>query len=111
MTSGFSKMLSKDKKKPWPTLPLTIGSYTVKDLKEVEVEADHIRGFHFVSLDLWSYDQERIVPAHCKRPNFNWTYQHTEAVTEDEVRNWYNALRVAALEEEFELDGNQGDQS
>ena len=76
MTGGFSKTLSKGKKKPWPTLPLTIGAHTVKDFKEVEVgvEAEYIKGFHFVKLAHHSYDPERIIPSHCKRAKFNWTY-------------------------------------
>ena len=43
MTSKISKTLSKAKKKPWPTLLLTIGDYTVKDFKEVEAEAKDIK--------------------------------------------------------------------
>ena len=44
MTFGFSKVLTKGKKKPWPTLPLTIGAYIVKDFREVEAEAEQIKG-------------------------------------------------------------------
>ena len=43
MSSGFSKTLSKGKKKAWPTLPLTVSANTVKDFKEVEAEAEQIK--------------------------------------------------------------------
>ena len=36
MSSSFSKVLTKGKKKSWPTLPLTIGTCMVKDFREVE---------------------------------------------------------------------------
>ena len=51
MTSGFSNVLSKGKKKPWPALPLTIGAYTVKDFREVGTQGEEIKGYHFRSLD------------------------------------------------------------
>ena len=35
MNSSFSKVLTKGKKNPWLTLPLTIGAYIVKDFREV----------------------------------------------------------------------------
>lgn len=51
MNSGFSKVLTKGKKKPWPTFPLTIDAYIVKDFREVEVEAKKIKGFYLGLLD------------------------------------------------------------
>ena len=72
--------LVSQQKKPWPTLPLTIGAYTVKDFKEVESEVECLKGFHFLNLSFQFYDPKRIVPAHCKRDKFNWTYQDTESV-------------------------------
>ena len=76
MMSGFSKTLNKNKKKPWPTLPLTIGAYTVKEFKEVEAEVEDIKGSHFLTFAHRSYDLERIVPTHYKQAKFNWNYQH-----------------------------------
>ena len=78
MTSGFSKVPTKGKKKPWPTVPLTIGTYTVRDFKQLEIEAEETKGFHFPPLTHRSYDPERIVPAHCKRDKLKWNYQHIE---------------------------------
>ena len=93
MTSGFSKVLTKGKKNLWPTLPLTIGAYTVKDFREVQVEVEEMRGFYLGPLDHRTYDPERIVPDHCKWAKLKWSYQHTENPYEDEKRNWYNADR------------------
>ena len=96
MTSGFSKVLNKGKKKSWPTLPLTIGAYTVKDFREVEADTEKIKGFYMRPLDHRKYDTERIVPDHCKQAKFKWSYQHTECPCEDEKRNWYNTDRELA---------------
>ena len=96
MTSGFSNVLSKGKKKPWPTLPLTISAYTVKDFREVGAQGEEIKGYHFRNLDYRTYDPVKIVPEHCKRAKFKWSYQHVERPTEDEKRNWYNADRQLA---------------
>ena len=97
MTSGFSKVLTKGKKKPWPTLPLTIGTYRVKEFRDVEAEVEEMRGFCLRPLDHRTYDPERIVPNHCKRAKFKWSYQHTECPYEDEKINWYNVDRQLAL--------------
>ena len=80
----------------WPTLPLTIGAYTIKDFREVEAEAEEMKSYHLGALDHRTYDPERIVPDHCKRAKFKWNYQHTECPGEDERRNWYNANRKLA---------------
>ena len=93
MTSSFSKVLSKGKKKSWPTLPLTVSTYTVKDFREVEAEAEEMRSYRLGPLDHWTYDPERIVPDHYKRAKFKWNYQHTECPGKDERRNWYNTDR------------------
>ena len=73
MTGGFTKVLTKGKKKPWPSLPLTIRAYTVKDFKEVEAEAEQMRGYHLPTLSHQAYDPNRIIPAHCKRAKFRWS--------------------------------------
>ena len=70
MTSGLSNVLSKGKKKPWPSLPLTIGAYTVKDFREVGAQGEEVKGYHFRNLDYRTYDPVRIVPEHCKRAKF-----------------------------------------
>ena len=93
MTSIFSKVLTKGKKKSWPTLPLTIDSYTVKDFREVEAEEEEMRSYRLGPLDHQTYDLERIVPDHCKWAKFKWNYSHTECPGENEKRNWYNVDR------------------
>ena len=96
MSHGFSSILSKGKKKPWPTLPLTIGAFTVKDFREVTAEAEAMRSYQLGALEHRTYDPEKIVPEHFRRANFKWTYQHLERPAEDERRNWYNAKRKIA---------------
>ena len=91
MSSGFSRVLSKGKKKMWPTLPLTIGAYTVKEFIEVEAEEKEMKSYHLGALEHWTYDPERIVRDHCKRAKFKWNYQHIECPGEDERRNLYNS--------------------
>ena len=86
MSSGFSSVLSKGKKKPWPALPLTIGAYTVKNFREVGAEAEEIKSYHLRTLEYRTYDPERIVPEHCKKAKFKWNYQHVERPEEGERR-------------------------
>ena len=110
MTSGFSKVHTKGKKNPWPTLPLTIGTFTVRDFKEVEVEAEETKGFHFPPLAHRSYGPERIIPAHWKRAKLKWKYQHIEWPIEEQTKNWYKKDREAAPEESTDQEG-QDDQT
>ena len=51
MSQGFSSVLSKGKKKLWPTLPLTIGAYTVKDFKEVAAEGEAMKSYQLGALE------------------------------------------------------------
>lgn len=87
MKQGFSKILNERKKKPWPTSPLTIGVYVVENFKQVEGEAEALKGSLFVTLNYWTYDLKKIVVAHCKKEKFSWSYYHTEKDIEDRVRN------------------------
>ena len=96
MSSGFSRVLSRGKKKPWPTLPLTIGAYIVKEFREVEGDGEEMKSYRFGALEYRTYDLERIVFEHCKRAKVKWNYQHTQHPGEDERRNWYNADRKLA---------------
>ena len=96
MSQGFSSVLSKGKKKPWPTLPLTIGACIVKDFREVAAEGEAMKSYQLGVLEHRTYDPERIVPEHCLKAKFKWTYQHIERPAEDKRRNWYNAERQFA---------------
>jgi len=87
MVQGFSKILNKGKKKPWPAFPLTIGAYMVENFKQVEAKADALKGSLFVILNYRTYDLEKIVAAHCKKEKFSWSYSHTQKDIEDRVRN------------------------
>lgn len=51
MTQGFSKIIIKGKKKPWPAFPLTIRAYVVENFIQVEEEAKALKGSHFVTLN------------------------------------------------------------
>ena len=95
MLGGFSKVLAKGKKNPWPTLSLTISAYTVKDFREVETKAKQIKGFCLPPLAHQTYDLEKIIPAHCKQAKLKWIYQHTDYPDEYRIKNWYNKDREA----------------
>ena len=51
MTQGFSRVLNKVRKKPSLAFPLTIGEYAVEKFKQVEKEAEELKGSHFVNLN------------------------------------------------------------
>ena len=99
MTMGFTMVLTKGKKKPWPSLPLTIGAYTVKDFRAVEAEAEQIKVYHLTPMSRRTYDPNGVIPEHCKRAKFKWMYNHTPCAHEDDFRNWYNRNRKDAPEE------------
>ena len=73
MSGGFTKVLTKGKKNPWPTLPLTISTYTVKYFREVEAEAEQMRSFRFPPLAHRTYDPMRVILAHCKYASLDGT--------------------------------------
>lgn len=54
-----------------PTFPLLIEAHVVEKFKEVKMEAEGLKGSHFVTLNFCTYDPEKVVAAHCKRANFN----------------------------------------
>lgn len=83
MTTRFSKTPNKGKKKPWPTFPLTIRAYTLKNFKETEAEVEEMKGFFFVDLDHHRYDPKGIVAAHCKKVGFSWSYIRNKHSHED----------------------------
>lgn len=93
MTQGFLRVLCKGKKKPWPIFPLIIEPYVVENLKQVETEAEALKGCQFVIINYWTYDPKKVVVTHCKRVKFNWSYSHTRQDHEDGVKNWYNVTR------------------
>lgn len=107
MTQGFLKTLRKGKKKPWPAFPLIIRAYTVENFKEVEAEDKELKGYHFVNLNHCTYDLERVVAAHCKRANFNWSYPHSKHAHEYKIRDWYHAARELSPSEQQERDDEQ----
>ena len=50
--------------KHWPTFPLTIGSYTVENVKEVKEKVEELKEFHFGLLKYETYDLEKVVESH-----------------------------------------------
>lgn len=69
MAQGFSRVLSKGKKKPWSAFPLVIGPYVVKNFEKVEVKIESLKGSHFVTLNYRMYNPKKA--SHYKGGNFN----------------------------------------
>lgn len=51
LTIGLSASLHKKKKAPWPTIPMKIGLYEMKNLKVVDIEGKAIEMFSFSTRD------------------------------------------------------------
>ena len=43
----------------------------MENFKEMEAEAEEIKGCHFMTLNHCTYDLDMVVAAHYKRANFN----------------------------------------
>lgn len=93
MMQGFSRVLNKGKKKPWPPFPLIIGAYVVEKFKLVEAKVKELDGSHFMTLSYQTYDLEKVVAAHCKKEKFSWSNAHTKKDLKDGIRNWYKSTR------------------
>jgi hypothetical protein len=47
MIHGVGACLYRDKKAIWPPLPLWVGSYSFKEIKESQAEVNTLASFHF----------------------------------------------------------------
>lgn len=81
------------KKVPWPTLPLQIGLYEIKSLKDVDVKAKDIVMFEFSTKDFNPYDPHSICKDHYVRVYFPWIHKIFHWPEEDLWRYCYNATR------------------
>lgn len=93
MTQGFSKVINKGKKKTWPTFPLIIEAYIVNNFKQVEEEAEALKGNPFVNLNYRTYDPKKFVAVHYKKAKFSQSYSHARQDLEDKVKNCCNTTR------------------
>jgi len=64
---GLSAGLHKKKKAPWLTLPMQIGFYTIKSLKEPDVEVNDFKNFKFGTKSFNPYDPHGLCRDHYAR--------------------------------------------
>jgi len=64
LSTGLSAALHRKKKTPWPTLPMKIGLYKIKNLKVADTEGKVIKKFSFGTQDINLYDPHGIFKDH-----------------------------------------------
>lgn len=92
---GLSATLHRKNKAPWPTLPLHIGLYKIKNLKFVDIEAKEIMKFEVDTNNFNLYDPRSICKDHCTRFYFPWIGMTFHWPEEDPWRYCYNSLRLS----------------
>jgi hypothetical protein len=80
---GVGATLYRDKKSIWPPLPLWVGSYSFKDIKEAQDKVNTLEYFHFGEEIFWRHDPLDVVINHtqCK---YIWEYM-TDIWEEEEI--------------------------
>lgn len=90
----FSAALHWKKKAPWPTLPLWIILYEIKNRKYVDVEGKEITKFKLPTKDLNPYHPHNNCKYHWMRVHFPWINGAFHWLEEVPWRNCYNASRL-----------------
>jgi len=94
LSTRLSPGLHRKKKAPWPTLPLWIGLYEIKILKDVDGEAKEIVKFDFETKDFNPYDPHGICKNHCKKVYYPWIHGTCHWEEEDPWRYYYNESKL-----------------
>jgi hypothetical protein len=93
---GVGATLYRDKKAIWPPLPLWVGSYSFKDVKEAQDEVDILTSFHFREEIFWRHDPLNIVKEHCISHRYRWEYKtdvwEEEEITLSHVRTYHDVI-------------------
>lgn len=72
LPTWFSTLFHRKNKEPWPTIPLQIGLYKIKNFKVTDTEGKEILKFEFGTRDFNPYDPCGIYTEHCARIYFLW---------------------------------------
>lgn len=83
LSTGLSAGLHRKKKSPWTTLPLRIGLYEIKSLKDVDANAKEIVKFEFDTKDFNLYDRCGIYKNHCVKVYYPWIHRTCDWAEED----------------------------
>jgi len=65
--AGLIARQHRKKKAPWPTLPLHIGLYEIKNFKHADVKAEHMNKYPFDLLSCNPYDPHCLMKDHCMK--------------------------------------------
>lgn len=97
LVTVLSAALHRMKKAPWPTLPLQIGLYEIKNFKVSNVKEKEIVKFSFGTQDFNLYDLGGICKDQCVRVYFPWIGGAFHWLEEDPWRICYNASKICEL--------------
>lgn len=74
ISTGLLATLHMRKKTPWSTLPLRIGLYEIRTLKDANVETKDLKKFGFDTKSFNPYDPHCICKNHCVKVYFPWVH-------------------------------------
>jgi hypothetical protein len=75
MIHGVGVALNRDKKLIWPPLPLWVGSYSFKDIKESQEEMDTLNYFTFGEERFHRHDPQKVINTHYHNCKYRWSYE------------------------------------
>ena len=90
---GLSARLYRRKKAPWPALPLRIGLYEIKRLKDADVKAKDIEKFEFGTKDYNPYKPHCICENHYAKVYYPWIHGTFHWASEYPWRYCYNSSK------------------
>jgi len=94
ISTGFSARLHRKKKAPWPTLPLRISLYKIRNLKHANVEKEEFKIFTFGTKSFNLDDLHCFVKDHSAKVKFPWIHEACHWAKEDPWRYYHNFSRL-----------------
>lgn len=94
ISTRLSARLHRRKNAPWPALPLRIGLYDIKSLKDVDGEAKEIEKYEFGTKDYNPYDPHDIFMKHYVKVYYPWVHGACHWAEEHPWRYCYNHSKL-----------------
>ncbi len=94
ISTGLSIGLHRRKKTPWPTLPLQIGLYKIRTLKDADAKVKELKKFGFSTKNFNMYDAHCTCKNHCVKVYQPWIDEACHCREEDPWRYCYNSSRL-----------------
>jgi hypothetical protein len=77
LSMELGRALYRNKKDIWPSLPLSIGSYSFASIKQAEDEVNTLLSYGFGEERFRRHDPKKVVREYCIQNKFTWQYTST----------------------------------